>query len=212
MAKDVLEIVFFKLQEGYSREAFVSEMEPSCVFLRSCDGFLEKQLLYAEEQHQWIDLVSWASSEEARQAAAAEKSPAMLPLFAKLKEVKMHHLVHLDLDVLPLGQTNADATTLYEVLMYKLKPGIAFDEYQKSLVHAGEMMSEKAGFSGRKVYYDSETGLWAEVLSYTSREAADGLAGEVMGSPEMQRLFAMIEESSVKIWFAEEVSLVYHRS
>lgn len=168
--------------------------------------------MYAEEQHQWIDLVSWASSEEARQAAAAaETSPVMLTLFTKLKEVKILHLDRLDLDVFPSCQTSTDATTIHEVLVYKLKPGTAFDEYRTSLVHAGEMMSHKAGFSGRKVYYDPETGFWVEVLSYASRQAADGLADEVMESPEMHQLFAMIAESSVEIWFAEEISLG-HRS
>ena len=81
--QDVLELVVFQLNEGVSRDQFLDTNAAVSAWISQQPGFLARDLSYDAEGDRWIDIIRWASMENA--TAAAERStssPSCLPMFA----------------------------------------------------------------------------------------------------------------------------------
>jgi hypothetical protein len=63
----VVEVVTYRI--GIGRDAFLATIPPTMAFLRTCPGFLGRQL-GENADGAWVDLVQWASMAEALSAAA----------------------------------------------------------------------------------------------------------------------------------------------
>jgi hypothetical protein len=63
----VVEVVTYRIDIG--RDAFLAAIPPTMEFLRTCPGFLGRQL-GENADGAWVDLVQWASMAEALAAAA----------------------------------------------------------------------------------------------------------------------------------------------
>ena len=91
----VAEVVLFELKPGVEREAFLAAAEATTAFLREeMGGFRERELM-EDESGRWLDVVRWASLEEARAAAATiGTSPRSRPFIEMIdpESVTMLHL------------------------------------------------------------------------------------------------------------------------
>ena len=82
-AAKVLELVVFKLNEGVSREQFLATNDRVSAWAREQPGFISREMSYDAEDDRWIDVVWWASLEDAQTAAEhALSSESCLPMFS----------------------------------------------------------------------------------------------------------------------------------
>jgi hypothetical protein len=63
------EIVMYRLKPDMDRDRFMTISEQATTWLRTCPGYLGRELL--EDDGQWVDLVRWATMEDALAAADA---------------------------------------------------------------------------------------------------------------------------------------------
>jgi hypothetical protein len=81
--QDVLELVVFRLNEGVSRDQFLATNDAVSAWIREQPGFLSRDLSYDADGDRWIDIIRWASLENATTAAErSTSSPSCLPMFA----------------------------------------------------------------------------------------------------------------------------------
>jgi hypothetical protein len=82
-AGKVLELVVFKLNEEVSREQFLATNDGVSTWALQQPGFISREMSYDAEGDRWIDVVWWASLEDARAAAdSAMSSESCLPMFS----------------------------------------------------------------------------------------------------------------------------------
>ena len=84
-ADKALELVVFKLNEGVSRDEFLATNDAVSYWISKQPGFLSRDLSYDAEGDRWIDVVWWATIEDA--AAAAElalSSESCAPMFSQI--------------------------------------------------------------------------------------------------------------------------------
>jgi hypothetical protein len=90
----VLEIVVFRLIGGVSGEQFLATSGGVSSWALEQPGFISRQMLYEGEGDRWIDLVWWASLEDARAAAErAMSSQSCAPMFS-LIDVQSTQMIH----------------------------------------------------------------------------------------------------------------------
>lgn len=67
----VVEVAMFGLKQGVDRGAFLRAVEATSTFLREeMSGFRDRELLEGDDGR-WLDVIHWASHDEALAAAAA---------------------------------------------------------------------------------------------------------------------------------------------
>ena len=64
------EIVIYRLKADVDRDQFIEISERATEWLRSRPGYLGRELL-GDDSGQWVDLVRWATMEDALAAASA---------------------------------------------------------------------------------------------------------------------------------------------
>ncbi|TLS48675.1 hypothetical protein FE782_29515 [Paenibacillus antri] len=177
-------------------------------FLAGRAGFEGRELLYSASSDRWIDLVRWASP-DAAEAAMDDfgRVEALQPLACRLVDVTMLRLSRLpDLAVSGKAAGAGDAP-VYEVIAYRLKPGIDDADYRRTLDAFGAATADLEGFLGRDVFLDASSGTWAEVVRYADQAAVDRLAPVVMSLPEAAAAMERIDAATVEIHFATQVRL-----
>jgi heme-degrading monooxygenase HmoA len=70
MNSETVEIVFFRLVEGASDQAFLATAATVDHWLRRTDGF-QRRVLHGDTDGNWVDVVYWDSKEKALAAAEA---------------------------------------------------------------------------------------------------------------------------------------------
>ena len=94
MQEHVVEIAIFTVKEGVSREQFLATVDPVSEWVRTQPGFLSRDLTYSADDDTWIDVIWWASMNDAHTAAeAAMTSESCAPMFGAidLEATKMLH-------------------------------------------------------------------------------------------------------------------------
>jgi antibiotic biosynthesis monooxygenase (ABM) superfamily enzyme len=79
----VLELVVYKLHEGISREQFLGTNDAVSSWIRQQPGFISRELVHDAEGDRWVDIIWWATLEQAQ--AASERSmtsESCSPMFA----------------------------------------------------------------------------------------------------------------------------------
>jgi len=203
----VLELCQFRPHPELPDAEFRGALRTSRTFLESRPGFFGRTLLYSPASQLWTDAVRWSSLELAQEAFVRMKElPDLRPLTERLVDVTMHHLARVD--DLTIGAPTAPMDDCaYEVITYRLKPGVSAEFYREALAAFGQDVAPMDGFVGREVFCDEENGLWAELIRYADHAAVERLAPIVMALPAAARLFDAIEQDSVGIHFGSEVSL-----
>ena len=83
MESKVLELVVFELNDGVSREQFLSTNNAVSAWIAKQPGFVSRDLSYDAEGDRWIDVIWWESLENAGAAAElAMSSESCAPMFA----------------------------------------------------------------------------------------------------------------------------------
>lgn len=83
MESKVLELVVFELNDGVSREHFLSTNDAVSAWIAKQPGFVSRDLSYDAEGDRWIDVIWWESLENAGAAAElAMSSESCAPMFA----------------------------------------------------------------------------------------------------------------------------------
>ena len=79
----VLELVVFKLNDGVTREQFLSTNEAVSTWISNQPGFVSHELMYDAEGDRWIELAWWRTMQDAHAAAElAMTSESCAPMFA----------------------------------------------------------------------------------------------------------------------------------
>jgi hypothetical protein len=90
----VLELVVFRLNEGVSREQFLGTNDGVTAWALQQPGFISREMSYDAESDQWIDIVWWASADDARAAAQnAMSSESCTPMFS-LIDLESTQMIH----------------------------------------------------------------------------------------------------------------------
>jgi antibiotic biosynthesis monooxygenase (ABM) superfamily enzyme len=79
----VLELVVYKLHERVSREQFLGTNDAVSGWIRQQPGFISRELVYDAEGDRWVDVIWWATLDQAQ--AASERSmtsESCAPMFA----------------------------------------------------------------------------------------------------------------------------------
>ncbi|WP_309121716.1 hypothetical protein [Paenibacillus sp.] len=175
-------------------------------FLAGCAGFEGRELLYSASSDRWIDLVRWASPDAAEAAMDAfGHVEALQPLASRLVDATMLRLSRLP-ELAVCGKTaGAGDAPVYEVIAYRLKPGIEDADYRRTLDAFGAALSAMDGFLGRDVFRDASSGTWAEVIRYADQPAVDRLGPVVMSLPEAAAAMERIDAETVELLFATQV-------
>ncbi|MGB1285403.1 MAG: antibiotic biosynthesis monooxygenase family protein [Aggregatilineales bacterium] len=82
--KNAVEIVTFRLNEGVSREDFLIAVAETQPVIDGFNGYIKRQLIESDSG-QWIDLVWWATLDDALTAAEAIMTePRIAPFGSKI--------------------------------------------------------------------------------------------------------------------------------
>jgi hypothetical protein len=95
MQGSIVEVVRFKLKSGVNDEAFLQSLAATTAFLSGRKGFVNRRLLQGEDGG-WLDLVEWATLDDAQAAAAAfspDRDPGLAAFIGALdmSEGTMQH-------------------------------------------------------------------------------------------------------------------------
>ena len=91
----VAEVVLFWLKPGVERETFLAAAEATTAFLREeMGGFRERELM-EDGSGRWLDVVRWASLEEAQAAAAAFATSMRSRAFVEMIDPESMTMLHL---------------------------------------------------------------------------------------------------------------------
>ena len=79
----VLELVVYQLHQGVSRGQFLGTNDAVSSWIRQQPGFISRELVHDAEGDRWVDVIWWATLEQAH--AASERSmtsESCSPMFA----------------------------------------------------------------------------------------------------------------------------------
>ncbi len=92
--QNVVELVSFRLQSGVSQEDFLATNDAMQTFIAGLPGLLYRSLTYNPESNEWMDIVYWATMENAQHAQSvfmsSDAAQKMMPLIDP-DTVRMQH-------------------------------------------------------------------------------------------------------------------------
>jgi heme-degrading monooxygenase HmoA len=95
----VIEIAIFRLRAGTERARFLEAARAVDAALRCMTGFMSRELL-EEEEGEWVDLIRWASQDDAQRSIEALSRAPEAQSFLELidpESVRLHHYRTIDL-------------------------------------------------------------------------------------------------------------------
>lgn len=98
MTKHTIETVTFKLNKGFSREAFVEAAQAINAFVSKRDGFVSRRLS-CNDDGLWIEHIEWKTLEAANSAAAEIGSDPTLEACMKAIDGPSVELKHTMLEI-----------------------------------------------------------------------------------------------------------------
>ncbi len=98
MAKHVLEVVEFRLNNSVSEDAFLSEVHKTNAFISSLKGFI-KRCTAKNENGLWIDIVEWQDMETAQAAAETFVTSEPAKDFIGMLDQKTIRMQHFEVQV-----------------------------------------------------------------------------------------------------------------
>ncbi len=115
----------------------------------------------------------------------------------------MKHLTLILIAILSVGCQD-NSTTMkkefgtIEVVTFRMKDGITIPEAQTQLEKLNDCVRQFDGFIERKLSVNEE-GVWMDIVSWTTNEAAQLAAEKVMQDPVALHVFDLIDESTMSI-------------
>jgi len=203
-----LEAAVLTLKRGISEDRFAAAARSSERFLERQAGFGGRRLLREAGTGSWLDLVYWACEQDAARAMEHAKEDPLMAEFCSICDVvSAACYTHAALDTAAVGQEEDTGDDFVEFVTFKPIEGTNPDEYRELLAAVGRAALQVPGFRGRRLFRDDATGIWADLMRYDNREAAERLAACVSDSPRLSRVLAMTDPASVQVRFAHEAGI-----
>ena len=98
-------------------------------------------------------------------------------------------------DLAHAGPTTTD-TPVLEIVTFRLKPGTVQDQFLSAAQGTEAMLRDRGALTRRFLTVD-DTGLWTDVIEWTSMGEALAAAEAVMVHPDFAPFGALIDEASV---------------
>jgi hypothetical protein len=99
-----------------------------------------------------------------------------------------------------LTMTIANSTSAnesYEIVSYRYKDGVSFEEQRRSTDSLNAIVAEFNGFKSRAFYYSEESQRWFDFVTWESLEHAKSASEQAMKNPEALRVFGLMNEESM---------------
>lgn len=87
---------------------------------------------------------------------------------------------------------------IVEVVTFKIKEGISYEDAKQKLLSLNECVEAFDGFIERRLSVN-ENDEWLDMVFWTNKEAALKAAELVMSNPKAMEVFAIMDETSLKI-------------
>jgi hypothetical protein len=207
----VLEVVTCKLNAHIDHAAFMEAVSKSQRVLEGYNGYLSRTVLHDQEADRWIDLVYWASMDEAKKAADAFGDEADVQALIRAIDpttMSMHHFTQIkELDISSPTNFPHVEPECVEVIIFKLKAGIQQEQYIQVARDMGDLLQASQGFINREIFYSDEMSSWIEINQLTNRASVDHLFEQLKDSPSMTEGMNLVDESSMSMYFARPKSL-----
>ena len=89
------------------------------------------------------------------------------------------------------------ASESYEIVSYRYKDGISFEEQRRSTDSLNAIVAEFAGFKSRTFYYSEDSQRWFDLVTWESLDDARSASEQAMKNPEALRGFGLMDEESM---------------
>lgn len=89
--------------------------------------------------------------------------------------------------------------TCMEVVSYQLKKDASAESFRGYANQLQEALNEVKGFIKRGVFYNTETGVWVEIVEWSSKEAAKEGEAKIMKKPFMMEAMGLIDGTTVQM-------------
>lgn len=93
MADETYEMVLFRLKPGIDRDSMRTVSDQANAWLRQQPGFLSREVL-EDESGQWVDMLRWASLDEALAAAEAFIDTPVAAAYMALVDEESIRMLH----------------------------------------------------------------------------------------------------------------------
>jgi len=92
---------------------------------------------------------------------------------------------------------NANTGEIYELVSFKYKNGVSFEEQQEATERLSDIVASCRGFKFRNFYYSEGANCWFDFVSWETMEDAKKASNQVMENPVAQEVFALMEQESI---------------
>jgi hypothetical protein len=90
----VVEIAIFKLKAGVGRDELLATVDGVSAWAQEQSGFISRDLTYVSEGDKWVDVIWWASLDDATAAMdASMTSESCAPMFAVI-DMESTEMIH----------------------------------------------------------------------------------------------------------------------
>lgn len=89
-----VELAIFKVKPGVGRERLLETVGPVSDWVRTQPGFISRDLTYSADTDTWIDVIWWASLDDARAAAEAAMSSESCGAMFALIDLEGTQMIH----------------------------------------------------------------------------------------------------------------------
>src|SRR5215213_5947298 len=84
----------------------------------------------------------------------------------------------------------------FEIVIYRLKPDVDRDQFMEISSRATEWLRKRRGYLGRELLHD-DSGLWVDLVSWSTMEDALAAASAFMEVPEAAAFMDAVEPESI---------------
>ncbi|MBD0382164.1 hypothetical protein [Paenibacillus sedimenti] len=92
-----------------------------------------------------------------------------------------------------------------EVVSYRLKQEVSTETFMGHVNQLQKALNEVTGFVKREVFFNTEKGVWVEIVEWESPEAAKQGEAKIMQETFMVEAMALIDESTIQMHMVKQV-------
>ena len=93
--------------------------------------------------------------------------------------------------------SSAFANDSYEIISFKYKQGVSFEQQQQSIESLNAIVEKFDGFKSRVFYYSEDNKRWFDFITWESIEDAKAASEQVMANPQALEVFDLMDEESM---------------
>jgi len=195
----VIELVLSRPKTGVTEDDLRASALAVAPVLNALPG-LQRRVVLADGQGQWVDVIHWDSLENAQQAMPRiGHVPAVQTLFAQLDEsgVELFHMTSV------LGKTEVQGT-ITEVALFRAT--VSPEALRTAAQDSWATLAAQPGYLGRELMLD-DSGQWADVVQWETLEAATRAMAVMEQDATMQPFMQALDVSSIRMFHVQPVDV-----